>query len=120
MPIYVWRCEVCNENVEVVRPMRQALEPVICECGVPRVQQLSAAYVSADIAPYMAVAGDRAGKYITSRKEHREYLKRNRLIEIGNEKVRDTSAMRKVTDRKEIRAELGKVVPDVRRKLKKA
>lgn len=63
---------------------------------MPRVQQLSAAYVTPDIAPYKAVAGDRAGQYITSRREHREYLKRNRLVEIGNEKPKDTSKMREV------------------------
>ncbi len=36
-----------------------------------------------DIAPYKNVAVD--GKYITSRSEHREMLKRNRLFELGNE-----------------------------------
>ena len=38
-----------------------------------------------DIQPYKAVAGDMAGKYITSRSHHREYLKRNGFVEVGNE-----------------------------------
>lgn len=80
------------------------------------VQQLSAAYVTPDIPPYRAVAGDRAGKYITSRKEHREFLKRNSFTEIGNDKPKDTSVMRKTTDRKEIRAELSKAIRQQRKK----
>lgn len=106
MPLYDWKCEHCGLQVEVLRSMREALEPVFCTCGVPMVQQLSAAYVSADIAPYKAVAGDRAGKWITSRREHREFLKRNRLVELGNEKPKDTSQMRKTVKRGEIAREI--------------
>jgi len=43
-------------------------------------------HIIPDIQPYMAVGGDRAGEYITSRSEHREYLRRNNCIEVGNEK----------------------------------
>ncbi len=42
-------------------------------------------HVIPDIEPYKAVAGDMAGKYITSRSKHREFLKRNNAIEVGNE-----------------------------------
>ena len=38
-----------------------------------------------DLKPYKAVAGDMAGKWITGRKEHREFLKRNGFEEVGNE-----------------------------------
>ena len=41
--------------------------------------------VMSDIEPYRNVAVD--GKYVTSRSEHREMLRRNGLIEIGNENV---------------------------------
>jgi hypothetical protein len=44
------------------------------------------ARVWADIEPYQAVGGDAAGSWITSRSKHREYLKRNNCIEVGNEK----------------------------------
>lgn len=120
MPLYDWRCQACGTTVELVRPMREALIPVMCTCGVPMVQQLSAAYVSADIAPYRAVAGDRAGQWITSRRAHREFLKRNRFTEIGNEKPKDTSVMRKTVTKKQIRQELGRVVPEVLRKARRA
>lgn len=44
-------------------------------------------FVLGDIEPYQAVTGDMAGKWITSRSEHREFLRRNNLIEVGNEKA---------------------------------
>jgi hypothetical protein len=43
-------------------------------------------HIIPDIEPYVAVAGDMAGKVIGSRKEHREFLRRNNFEEIGNEK----------------------------------
>jgi len=43
-------------------------------------------YIMPDIEPYKVIAGDRAGEYITSRSEHREYLRRNDFVEVGNEK----------------------------------
>lgn len=44
------------------------------------------AHIWPDIQPYEAKAGDMAGKEITSRSKHREFLRRNNLIEVGNEK----------------------------------
>ena len=115
MPIYEWACEHCGTKTEIMRPVRDALQPVICGCGIPMVQQLSAAFVVGDIAPYKAVTGDRAGQYITSRKEHREFLKRNRLVEVGDAKPRDTSRMRPVTNRREIREQMRPIVREALR-----
>lgn len=42
-------------------------------------------YVIGDIQPYQA-AGPEYGKWITSRSQHREYLRRHNLLEVGNEK----------------------------------
>lgn len=42
-------------------------------------------YVVPDIEPYKPVTGDMAGKWIHSRRQHREFLKRNNLVEVGNE-----------------------------------
>lgn len=47
----------------------------------------SSHHVIPDIEPYIAVTGDMEGKWITSRKQHREFLKRNNLVEVGNEKA---------------------------------
>ena len=44
-------------------------------------------HVIPDIQPYKAVAGDMAGKWIRSRREHRAFLKRNQFEEVGNEKA---------------------------------
>ena len=43
-------------------------------------------HIMTDIEPYKVMAGPRAGEYITSRSEHRRYLKQNDFIEVGNEK----------------------------------
>ena len=45
----------------------------------------SSRHIIFDIDPYKAVGGDMAGKYITSRSKHREFLKRNDFQEVGNE-----------------------------------
>jgi len=115
MPTYVFRCkDGCGAVVELVRPMREACDPALCgDCDLPMLQELQPAHITPDITPYIATAGDRAGKPVTSRKAHREYLKRNRLIEVGNEPIRDTKVMRPTVTRKEIREELRRVVPQV-------
>ena len=42
-------------------------------------------YIIGDIKPYQAVGPD-AGKWITSRSQHRQYLRDHNLIEVGNER----------------------------------
>jgi putative FmdB family regulatory protein len=112
MPLYDFLCSHCGVAREVVRPMKEALDPLSCVCGAAMTQQLSAAHVSPDIAPYQAVAGDRAGEYITSRREHREFLKRNRFTEVGNEPVRPIKNDFR-PKRGDIAAELKRVIPQV-------
>lgn len=118
MPLYDFLCPHCGASLEIVRPMREALDPFFCDCGVPMMQQLQGAAVIPDIAPYKAVAGDRAGKWISSRREHREFLKRNRLIEVGDAKPRDTRAFRSVhteREKKQIREQMRPIVRDALR-----
>jgi hypothetical protein len=86
--------------------------------GVQMVREITAPMVQPDITPYRAVTGDKAGQMIGSRKQHREFLKRNRLVEVGDAPISDTSKMRKTTNRREIREELRRVVPQVLRKRK--
>jgi hypothetical protein len=47
--------------------------------------QQEGVFIQGDIEPYKALGGDMAGKMITSRSQHREFLKRNGFIEVGNE-----------------------------------
>lgn len=69
-------------------------------------------YVVPDIEPYIAVAGDRMGKPISSRREHREFLKRNKFVEVGNEPVRPIKNDFR-PKRSEVREEIRKVVAEV-------
>lgn len=120
MPLYGWRCPHCGAARDVVRSVADCMQPEMCDCGVPMDRELTACHVNPDIAPYRAVTGDRAGQFITSRREHREFLKRNRLIEVGTEQPKDTSKFRKTVTRAEIREELKKVVPEITRKHRRA
>ena len=43
-------------------------------------------HIVGEFTPYQPVTGDMVGKWITSRRQHREFLKRNNLVEVGNEK----------------------------------
>jgi hypothetical protein len=81
---------------------------------------ISACVGFGDIKPYIAVGGDMAGKPITSRVQHKEFLKRNRLVELGDAPVRDTREFRKTTSRKEVRESLKAAIakhtmPDMKR-----
>jgi hypothetical protein len=86
MPVYVWHCATCKADLEIFRPVAQyRLAP---KHAHPVTRVITAAHVNADIKPYVAVAGDMAGKEISSRRAHREFLKRNRFVEVGNEPIR--------------------------------
>lgn len=52
---------------------------------VPR-RERKGPYIQGDIQPYQVVGGPRYGEWITSRSEHREYLRQNNFIEAGNER----------------------------------
>lgn len=82
-------------------------------------RELTPPMVTPDIAPYRALTGDRMGQMITSRKDHREFLKRNRLVELGTEKPKDTSKMRSIRTaktRRELRAQLKPVISEAMRR----
>lgn len=117
MPTYVWNCSQCGE-IEVFRPISQYAVPPEHPHPVSRV--ISPCVGIGDIKPYIAKAGDMAGKPITSRAEHRKFLKRNRLVELGDAPVKSTKEFRKTTNRKEVRESLKAAiaqhtVPDMKR-----
>jgi hypothetical protein len=104
--------------MEVFRPISQYNVPPEHEHPVTRI--ISPCVGFGDIEPYIAVAGDMMGKPITSRVEHKKFLKRNKLVELGNEPVKDTSQMRKTTARGEVRESLRRAIakhtmPDFKR-----
>ncbi len=72
----------------------------------------SSHYVIPDIQPYQAMGIDeRTGKVpvITSRREHREYLRANNYIEVGNE----MPSQRKYEGDHNVRAELSQATREV-------
>lgn len=76
--------------------------------------------VMGDAPPYRAVTGDKMGQEISGRVQHREFLKRNRLVEVGDAPVRPTNIMRPTVKKGSIRRELKRAiaehtVPDMQR-----
>lgn len=85
MPVYAFACDRCGRGQETYCSVADRPRTLPCGCGGTAARVYTAPMVMPDIQPYRAVAGDMAGKPITSRREHREYLKRNGLVEVGNE-----------------------------------
>jgi putative FmdB family regulatory protein len=89
MPLYVMQCEECGHELEIFRKVARIDEDLPECCGHVMQRKIVAPAVQADLAAYQAVApdvklGGRA-PHIEGRKEHREYLKRNGYVEVGND-----------------------------------
>lgn len=117
MPLYLWECADCGE-IEVFRSFADYRVPPEHAHPVKRI--LSAAYVIGDIQPYVATAGDRAGQVIGSRVEHKQFLKRNRLVELGDAPIKSTKQMRRTVKKGEVREAMKAAiaqhtVPDLKR-----
>lgn len=117
MPTYVWNCDECGE-IEVFRSISDYRVPPEHLHPVTRV--ISPCVGIGDIKPYIAVGGDMMGKPITSRDQHRKFLKRNKLVELGDAPIKPTREMRRTVTKKEVRESLKAAiakhtVPDIRR-----
>lgn len=90
MPLYDLQCNDCGDTVEQHIPLADFAKPLSkCACGGERFRAIRPLRVISDIQPYQAMGTDIAtGKapIITSRSQHREYLKRNGYVEVGNER----------------------------------
>jgi len=118
MPLYVWECEQGCGEIEVFRSFADYRVPPEHPHPVKRI--LSAFIGIPDIQPYVAKAGDMAGKVIGSRVEHKRFLKRNKLVELGDAPIRPTTQMRPTIRKGEVReamrAAIAKhTVPDLKR-----
>ena len=118
MPLYSYRCSVCERRLDAFASVneRHTSAPI---CHGSMELEIMPAMVSPDIQPYMAVAGDKAGKPITSRKQHREFLKRNRFVEVGNEPIKPTQEFRKIhtdADRRDLREQMRPIVREAIRR----
>lgn len=88
--MYDFLCGKCRKVHEVYRSMADCLDGPKC-CGKKTERFYSGNYrLTMDIEPYMTVAADKQTKervWIRSRQEHKEFLRRNGYVEIGNEKA---------------------------------
>lgn len=83
MPTYEYRCTKCAKTTSEYRKVDERNNTPICYCGGQTLKVISApSMVMNDIQPYR-VPGTK--HWITSRKHHREHLRQNGLIEVGNE-----------------------------------
>ena len=111
MPLYGIKCDGCGHEEEIFRSLDQFNEPLPFHCFREMRRVLSAPRVMSDIEPYQAVASDIAtGKppHITSRSHHREFLKRNGYVELGNEMPKPRKSIE--PDRNEIGRQIKRVM----------
>jgi putative FmdB family regulatory protein len=85
VPVYDYRCSTCNAVTTIYRTVEARHDcPECSSCGAATEKVISApSFVMPDIQPYRAVAGDR--RWISSRSEHRQFLKEFGYEEVGNE-----------------------------------
>lgn len=86
MPLYSYRCEHCGERKELFRKVADYNKPGPSHCFDNMTRVIAAPRVIRDIEPYQAMGVDiETGKapMITSRSQHRDYLKRNGYVEVG-------------------------------------
>lgn len=84
MPLYRIRCEQCGAQDEVIRRLAE-YDDLPEHCGHRMLRMVSAPMVVTDIPPYRSMA---TGEMIQGRAEHREHLRKNSLVEIGNEPIK--------------------------------
>lgn len=84
MPIYPCKCEICGRYDEPIRPVSE-YDNHPFHCGQPMRRVLTKPFVVEDLKPYRSVVD---GSMITSRKAHREHLRRHDLVEVGNEPIK--------------------------------
>lgn len=114
MPLYSYNCARCGAQREAFACVDQR-HNAAPKCHGRMKLEIMPTHVAPDIQPYRAMAGDKAGQFITSRREHREYLRRNRLVEVGNEPIRPIKNDFR-PKRGEIAQELKQVIPQVLRR----
>ena len=89
MPVYTVRCPSCGAQDDVYLRLADFDKLPRCEdCETRTERVITAPMVMPDLGEYQAVAVDVAtGKppQIRGRKQHREFLKRNGYVEVGNE-----------------------------------
>lgn len=88
MPMYLMKCDQCGDARDIYRRIAEMDRDLPACCGVTMRHQICAPAVIGDIGSYQAVAVDKeTGKMprIEGRAQHREFLRRNGYVEMGND-----------------------------------
>lgn len=101
MPLYDARCE-CGAVKEILRTYAERDVPEPCECGQQMKRVWLPSRVMRDIEGYVSPID---GKWVGSRSEHREHMKKHGVIELGNEKPK-LGAFKPSVPREAIREEI--------------
>lgn len=85
MPVYDYRCVSCQAMAVEFRTVDNRHDCPRCStCGSETQKVISApSMIMPDIQPYRALAGDR--RYISSRVQHRQFLREYGFEEVGTE-----------------------------------
>ena len=104
MPIYSAHCNQCGKDEDFYRTGANYKDIPFC-CGEQMERRICAPQVIKDIDPYVSMID---GSLITSRSQHREHLKANGCIEVGNEKMepRQESWLEKKEQKEALRREI--------------
>lgn len=120
MPIYAMQCAAgCGHEEDIFRSIAERDRDLPLCCGASMVRKIVPTMVAPDIGPYQAVAVDVAtGKapVINSRSAHRDFLKRNGYIEVGNEPLGFNRKPNEVRGDFNVRGDLTQATRDVLRK----
>lgn len=88
MPMYMMHCDQCGDTRDIYRSIAQIDHDLPGCCGTTMRRLVCAPAVIGDIPTYQAVAVDKeTGKMpkIEGRAQHREFLRRNGYVEMGND-----------------------------------
>jgi putative FmdB family regulatory protein len=100
MPVYEVRCNKCGKHEDIFRRLAEYDDLPDC-CGERMERCLSAPAFMVDMPAYRSMA---TGEMITSRTQHRNHLKNNGLVEIGDQHEAHTKQMeqnKKAKEKKE-------------------
>lgn len=93
MPTYRYACQSCAIKADEFRKIESRNDPLECpRCRIPMQRIIMPTMVQADIQPYRPIAVDKeTGKVpiINSRKQHREFLRRNDYVEVGSDPIKE-------------------------------
>lgn len=90
MPIYRIACNVCGREDDIYRSIANMDDLPEC-CGITMHRRIMATMIAPDIAPYRSTID---GSMVESRAKHREHLKRNGCVEVGNDLPKPTNDIR--------------------------